>query len=62
MQPAMTWLSNWLQMGGYAGYVWPAYGVAAVVLGGMTILSLSRYRASRRLLERLQRDRRGSPE
>jgi heme exporter protein D len=58
----MQALVTWLQMGGYADYIWPAYGVAAVVLGGMTLLSLGRYRASRRLLERLQRDRRGSPE
>jgi heme exporter protein D len=41
-------------MGGYAGFVWPAYGVALAVLGGMTLQSWRRYRASIRDLDRLQ--------
>ena len=24
-------------MGGYAGFVWPAYGLAAIVLGGLAL-------------------------
>jgi heme exporter protein CcmD len=42
-------------MGGYAGFVWPAYAVALAVLGGLAIHSWHRYRASRDALDRLQR-------
>ena len=30
-------MSDFLAMGGYAGYVWSAYGVAAVVLVGVVL-------------------------
>jgi heme exporter protein CcmD len=42
-------------MGGYAAFVWPAYAVAFVVLGGMALQSWRRYRASIQELNRLQR-------
>ena len=32
---AMVAIRHWLAMGGYAFYVWPAYGVMAAVLGGL---------------------------
>jgi heme exporter protein D len=48
---------DWLAMGGYAGFVWPAYAVALIVLGGMGLQSGRRYRASIRELDRLQRRR-----
>jgi len=51
----MNTLSIWLAMGGYAGFVWPAYGIAAVVLGGLSLYSWRRYRASAEALARLQR-------
>jgi heme exporter protein D len=51
----MNALSAWLAMGGYAGFVWPAYGIAAVVLGGLSLYSWRRYRASAEALARLQR-------
>lgn len=28
-------MSEFLNMGGYANYVWPAYGVTVFVLGGL---------------------------
>ena len=46
-----------LAMGGYAQFVWPAYGLALVVLGGLTIQSWRRYRRSTLALERLQQRR-----
>ena len=49
-------LSHWLAMGGYAAYVWPAYGVAAVVIGGLALVSILSARAARRELLRLQPD------
>ena len=51
----MSELSAWLAMGGYAAFVWPAYGIAAAVLGGMSVYSWRRYRASVETLARLER-------
>ena len=48
-------LSNYLAMGGYAAFVWPAYGVALAVLGGYAWYCWRRYRASTEVLEKLQR-------
>ena len=49
----MDALGTYFAMGGYAAFVWPAYAVAAAVLGGLTIQSWRRYRASREALSRL---------
>jgi heme exporter protein D len=49
-------LGAFLAMGGYAGFVWPADGVALAVLGGLTLFSWRRYRESIAALERLQQD------
>lgn len=54
----MSGLQHWAQMGGYAAFVWSAYAVAVVVLGGIAAQSWWRYRASLRDLDRLQRPRR----
>ena len=51
----MSAVSAWLAMGGYAAFVWPAYGIAAAVLGGVSVYSWRRYRASLEILARLQR-------
>ena len=44
-------------MGGYAAFVWPAYGIAAAVLAGMAIESVAAYRRARRDLARLEVER-----
>lgn len=49
-------IGAFLAMGGYAGFVWPAYGVALAVLGGLALVSWRRYRESTVTLERLQQD------
>ena len=36
-------MSEFFQMGGYGGFVWPAYGVSAVILGGLIFHTLSRH-------------------
>ena len=43
----MNALADWLAMGGYAGFVWPAYGFAAAVLGGLALYSWRQHRAQR---------------
>ena len=50
----MSAIGAYLAMGGYAAFVWPAYGLAAVLLGGLTLHFWRRYRDSVRSLERLQ--------
>jgi heme exporter protein D len=47
---------KYLAMGGYAAYVWPAYGLTLLVLGGLLLWSLAGYRRHQRELKRLQRD------
>jgi heme exporter protein D len=47
-------MNQFLAMGGYAQFVWPAYGVALVVLGGLLLLSVRQYRARQAELDRLQ--------
>jgi len=49
----MDGLAGFLAMGGYGGFVWPAYGVALVVLAGILVHSLRRLRATERLLAEL---------
>jgi heme exporter protein D len=51
----MSAILGWLAMGGYAEFVWPAYGLAAVVLGGLALGSWRRHRRSVALLARLER-------
>ena len=52
----MDGIGAFLAMGGYAGFVWPAYGVALAILGGLAVLSWRRYRESIVTLEWLQQD------
>ena len=47
---------GYLAMGGYAAFVWPAYGVALAVLGGLAWHSWRRYRASADALDKLQHE------
>ena len=49
-------ITRYMAMGGYAAFVWPAYGVAFAVLGGLALFSWRRYRVSIVALERLQQD------
>lgn len=46
--------NSFFSMGGYADYVWPAYGIAALVLIAMTVASVCRLQQARRTLARLE--------
>jgi heme exporter protein D len=37
-------IQTYLAMGGYAGFVWPAYALAAIVLVGLLAISLRQLR------------------
>ena len=57
-------VESFLEMGGYGGFVWPAFGLTAVLMVVLLLDSLRRLRTGRRVLERLeaqmpQRRRRG---
>lgn len=51
----MEALNAILAMGGYAGFVWPAYGLTFVVLAGVLVASWRGMRASESELEAAQR-------
>jgi heme exporter protein D len=46
-------MSFW-QMGGYAAYVWPAYGVSALGLIGAVVWTLKEYGAAKARLRALE--------
>jgi heme exporter protein D len=45
-------LAEFFAMGGYAGFIWPAYGIAALVLIGLLVVSLHQLRQAREMLRR----------
>ncbi len=47
---------SFVEMGGYAAYVWPAFGATAVVLTVLVATSLRSLRVRKQILEGLQRD------
>lgn len=53
----MNGLSEFFAMGGYAPYVWGAYGLAAVVLVGLLVATLRRLRESEATLRTLEQAR-----
>ena len=48
----MNSLAQYFAMGGYAGFVWPAYGLAAIVMIGLAVLSVRRLASVTRLASR----------
>jgi heme exporter protein D len=54
----MDAILTWLEMGGYAAFVWSAYGIAAAVLGGLAFHAWRRHRLSAAALDDLERGRR----
>ena len=50
----METLAGFFAMGGYGGYVWPAYGLTAVVMLALWLASLWGLRKRQRALARLQ--------
>ncbi len=50
----MSELAEYFAMGGYAAYVWPAYGVAALVMIALAIVAVRDYWARQALLTTLR--------
>jgi heme exporter protein D len=53
----MTSFLDFLDMGGYAAYVWPAFGIAAAVLVGLLVQSRLTLRSRESTLAELERQR-----
>ena len=49
-------MESFLEMGGYGGFVWPAYGVTAIVLVGLLVASLRALRKRQAALDALERE------
>lgn len=47
-------MSEFLAMGGYAAFVWPAYAVTLGAVGALAIVSLRQWRAAKAALARLE--------
>ena len=59
----MESLGEFFAMGGYASFVWPSFGVTALVMVGLLIASLRMLRANEATLEKLKsRDGEGGDE
>jgi heme exporter protein D len=54
----METLDHFLAMGGYARFVWPAYALAVIVLGGFVIETVVTYRKRLRALDEAEKRRR----
>ena len=57
----MEGLSAFLEMGGYARFVWPSFGVVFLVLTVLLITSLRRWKREQEILEALQANRETAP-
>lgn len=62
----MDWITDFLSMGGYAEFVWPAFAVTIAVMAALVIVSRRALLADRRTLESLESvrepRRQGAPE
>jgi len=47
-------MSDFFAMGGYAAYVWPAYGASVLVLAAVTLLIWRRGRELKKRLEKFE--------
>lgn len=54
-------MTDYFAMGGYAAYVWPSYGIAAVVMIGLLAMSLRELKDNEATLKALENLRPGRP-
>lgn len=54
-------LEQFLAMGGYAAYVWPSYGISALLIGGLIAWSMAAHARARKTVERLEAERKAAP-
>jgi len=49
-------MTDFLAMGGHGGYIWPAFGITALILIGLLVASWRRVRQRETQLAELQRE------
>jgi heme exporter protein D len=49
-------MADFFAMGGYAGFVWPAYIITVIVLIAAIVVSLQAHTSARRSVQRLEED------
>ena len=49
-------MSEFLAMGGYAAFVWPAWGLSVLALAGLVVFALAERRVAAERLRRLEQD------
>ena len=57
----MSAVADWAAMGGYAGWVWGAWGVTALCVGALTIFTLRRSAQTRARLAALEAEMARAP-
>ncbi len=55
----MEAILKFLDMGGYAAWVWPAYGLATAILGGILFFTLRDLKTRQQEFDALRNARRG---
>ena len=50
-------MNNFFAMGGYAAFIWSAYGVSVLALVAMVWQSVAAWRAAKKRLEALEREK-----
>ena len=53
-------VTQFLEMGGYAAYVWASYGLALILLAGALAWSRHSLKQRQRVFDELKRQRRGN--
>jgi heme exporter protein D len=54
-------MTQFFAMGGYAAFVWPAYGISALGLAAAIVLTLRDYARARTALAEIERGGGGAP-
>tara|TARA_Y100000052_G_C2867618_1_gene38179 strand:+ start:319 stop:474 length:156 start_codon:yes stop_codon:yes gene_type:complete len=49
-------MSEFMDMGGYAAFIWPAWGLSVLALSGLVVMALAERRAAAERLRRLESD------
>ncbi|MEM8987553.1 MAG: heme exporter protein CcmD [Pseudomonadota bacterium] len=49
-------MTGFFEMGGYAAYVWPAWGLSAVLLAALALISLQDYKRAKRAADALKNE------
>jgi heme exporter protein D len=48
-------MSGLIAMGGYGAYIWPAYGISALLIGGLVLVTLRAHARAKARLAALEK-------